>query len=78
MDMNYQLVSIDRFEGDIAVCEDNSRKTHHILRQNLPEDAAEGDCLRLYADGHVEIDKEQTELRKERIRLLQNRLFSEE
>lgn len=78
MDTEYRLVSIDRFVDDIVLCEDDNRQTLKLPRKLLPEEAREGDCLRLHQNGRVEVDQEQTEKRKQRIRLLQNRLFREE
>ncbi len=78
MDTEYRLVSIERIVDDIVLCEDDDRQTLKLSRKQLPEEAREGDCLRLYLNGRVEADQEQTEKRKQRIRLLQNRLFSEE
>ncbi|MFA9380656.1 MAG: DUF3006 domain-containing protein [Acetanaerobacterium sp.] len=76
--MDYLLVSIDRLSGGIALCEDEHRRTHRLLLSLLPAGAREGDCLRLYADGHTEADEEETQRRKERIKALQNKLFTEE
>lgn len=78
MDTEYRLLSIERIVDDIVLCEDDNRQTLKLPRKLLPKVAREGDCLRLYNDKRVEVDLEQTEQRKQRIRLLQNRLFREE
>lgn len=71
-------MSIDRFADDAALCEDDNRMLHRIARARLPKQANEGDCIRVYNDGRVDLDEEQTKQRKERIMKLQSRLFSQE
>ncbi len=76
--MNYLLVSLDRFEEHIAVCEDMERVSHYVGRAVLPMGAKEGDCFRLYPDGHVEYDEAETQRRRQRIIELQRNVFCEE
>jgi len=68
---------VDRFEGDIAVCED--RETEEITNidiSELPENVQEGDVLKLN-NGKYEID-EQTKLEiEERIKNKIKNLFEE-
>ncbi len=60
--MEQELV-IDRFEGNIAICEDRKTgKIQEIDRKQLPEDIQEGDML-IYQDGNYRKDAEkQTEI----------------
>lgn len=53
---------IDRFEGDVAVCEDceTGLVNLNLPRDRLPEGAKEGDCLNLFADGVITVDTERT------------------
>lgn len=78
MSTEYRLVSVDRITDDVVLCEDDTRQPYKLLRKQLSVAVREGDCLRLYKDGRIEVDAEQTEIRRERIRMLQNRLFGEE
>ena len=53
MDVEY---TIDRFEGDIAVCEDrNNNKMVEIMKENLPEGAKEGSIIK-YENGKYILD----------------------
>jgi hypothetical protein len=71
------VLIIDRFEGDFAVCEDENLRTVHIQRSELPQDAAEGDCLAADPrEGYV-LDKGETARRRARIKNKMNRLFTE-
>lgn len=60
--MEQELV-IDRFEGNVAICEDRKTgKIQEINRQQLPKDIQEGDML-IYQDGNYRKDAEkQTEI----------------
>jgi len=59
---------LDRFEGEIAVCEDmETRELLELQKETLPEDVSPGDVL--VCDGfEIIIDHEETEARCERIR----------
>ena len=65
------MMSIDRLEGDYAVCQENGM-VFHILRELLPAGAKEGDLLRQGSSGY-EIDYQGTqEAREETAALLKN------
>ncbi|GAW94350.1 DUF3006 domain-containing protein [Calderihabitans maritimus] len=64
------MLVIDRFEGDMAVIEYNG-KTFDLPRSLLPEEAKEGDVLKI----SIEIDKEETEKRRKKIEKLMDELF---
>ena len=61
---------IDRFEGEYAVLEDESRNIHSLLQKEVKE----GDLLNKIEEGYV-VDKETTAKRKKEIKDRMNRLF---
>lgn len=68
-------LSLDRFEGDYAICEDDTQKVHEIHKSKLPTNAKLGDVLRLSLEGSLSVDKVETERRKQKIIGLQRKLF---
>lgn len=62
-------LTIDRIEGEWAVCEYEKGKTVNLPSALLPADAKEGDVLRL------SVDREATDDQKARAEDLRNRLF---
>lgn len=68
-------LSIDRFEGDFAVCEHSSGEMTDVLLSLIPEGAREGDILVLTDEGTYEIDAEETLRRRAEILRLQGDLF---
>ncbi|MBZ4656005.1 MAG: hypothetical protein JG759_553 [Thermoanaerobacter sp.] len=67
-------VIIDRFEGAFAVCEDENRKMINIEKTKLPRGAKEGSVLIIH-DNKIEIDHNETENRKNRIKNLMDSLW---
>lgn len=68
-------LSIDRFEGKFAICEDSEEKYYAIETSELPEGAKEGDVLRITDEGELLIDEGETRARRERIAAKQHRAF---
>ena len=68
-------LSIDRFEGKFAICEDSEEKYYAIETSELPEGANEGDVLRITDEGELLIDEGETRARRERIAAKQRRAF---
>lgn len=68
-----QLI-LDRFEGDLAVCELQDGSTVTLSRSLLPTDAAPG-CVLIEHNGSYQVDHELTKQRKQRLLALQNKLF---
>jgi hypothetical protein len=67
-------VTIDRFEGEYAVCEKTDRTMINIKKDNLPVEAREGDVLVI--DGEdIRIDTGATSKRKKAIRKLMDDLW---
>lgn len=67
-------VTIDRFEGQYAICEKDNKEMIHINMDNLPKEAKEGDVLIIQGD-EISIDHEETEDRQERIKRLMDNLW---
>ena len=59
-------VTIDRFEGDYAVCEKEDRTMMDIKRINLPFEAKDGDVLSI-VNSVITIDIGKTEKRRREI-----------
>jgi|GEM_PF-168422 len=69
------IYSIDRFEGDIAVCEDENKRFIHLEKYKLTWDAHEGDCFRLDDGGTMEFLPDETAQRRERAAQWQRKLL---
>lgn len=65
---------IDRFEGKIAICEDETKGMVRIPKYKLPLEVQEGDCL-IESGGFLKIDQAATEERKSRMKDKMDRLF---
>ena len=49
---------IDRFEGDVAICEDDSRNFIEIRRDRLPAGAKEGSVLSVCGGGAISLSED--------------------
>ena len=67
---------IDRFEGEIAVCEDETGTTVDIKRSDLPSKADVGNVI-IFEKDHYRIDKKGTEQRRKEIEDLMDELFED-
>jgi translation initiation factor 6 (eIF-6) len=67
---------IDRFEGDLAVCEAEDGKMVEIEKSKLPENAEVGDVI-ILENGHFLVNKEETDKRRKEIEDLMNELFED-
>lgn len=65
---------IDRFEGAIAICEDEEKTIISIPKYKLPLDAKEGDCI-IEDKGFLQIDNVATKERKNSLKERMSRLF---
>lgn len=65
---------IDRFEGKVAVCEDEVKKIIEIPKYRLPLEAKEGDYL-IEKGGMFFVDDVETMRQQKKARELMNRLF---
>ena len=68
-------LSIDRFEGNYAICEDGDRKMFAIELGELPKGAREGDILAISDEGEIAVDADETRRRREKIKKLQNSVW---
>jgi hypothetical protein len=59
-------VTIDRFEGEYAVCEKSDKTMINIEKSKLPAGAKEGDILSI-EDDNIKIDAGETVKRKRNI-----------
>lgn len=57
--------SIDRFDGDFAVCEDDNGDMIELLRTNIPDRAREGDVLAVDDMGNYYVDECETQRRRD-------------
>ncbi len=69
-----ELLSVDRFEGETAVLEDEDGECRPVPRALLSPQAREGDLVRLI-DGIYCPDAAATAARREEIRALEQRLL---
>lgn len=70
------ILTIDRFEGDYAVCEKENREMIDILRTKLPEGVKEGDVLKI-DNGEFTLQPELKKERDERISGLMDDLWED-
>ena len=76
MDSNIKEYTIDRFEGNIAVCEDRATKEMtNIKIENLPKGIKEGSIL-TYKNGEFFINKEKENEIEKRIKEKMNNLWN--
>lgn len=68
------MLTIDRFEGNFAVCIDENCKTIKIEKKELPSNAKEGDILEKSENCYI-INKEKTQLKFDEIKKLQDSLW---
>lgn len=65
---------IDRFEGTIAVCEDEQKNMVNIPKYRLPLEVKEGDVI-IEVNGMLCIDDGETDDRRKKARQLMSKLF---
>ena len=58
------MLSIDRFEGEYVVCEDESQNKVILSRGEIPQSAKEGDILLKNDNGVWEIDSQTANKRR--------------
>lgn len=68
-------IIIDRFEGIYAICENEDKSMFAIEKSELPKDIEEGTVILISDSGEIELDKNETQKRKNNIKNLQNKLF---
>lgn len=68
-------ITIDRFDGIYAICEDKDKAFFAIELSELPKGAKSGDVLLITDEGTLEIDVEETERRRQRVLEKQKKVF---
>jgi len=68
-------LTIDRFEGNYAICENEDKTTLQIPKYRLPLNCKEGDCLIQDDEGMYQMDVAFTSVKEKRIRDKMYRLF---
>lgn len=66
---------IDRFEKNIAICENENKTLLHFSKDQLPTHAKEGDIIIQKEDGTFVIDINETQSKKDKIRKKIDQLF---
>jgi len=66
--------SIDRFEGNYAVCESADGTSMNIEKSKLPKGAKPGDVLDIDRE-NITVDAEETDARKKKVTALVDELF---
>ena len=67
-------VIVDRFEGDLAVCETEDKSMVDIPKKELPKEVQAGDVV-IIENGKSRVEKGETQERKQRIEKLANDLW---
>lgn len=70
------FLSIERFDNDYAICEDDDENWYSFKKSKLPKNVQPGDILRVSANGNLHLDMDETLQRKKQIKMLQDRLFN--
>lgn len=68
-------MTIDRFDGIYAICEDKDKNFFAIEFAELPQGAKAGDVLAVTDEGTLEIDREETVRRQKRVQEKQAKLL---
>lgn len=67
---------VDRFEGEFAICEDETGAMHDIKKALLPANTAVGDCFEEINGAYV-LDTQETARRRKAIRSKLESLWEE-
>ena len=70
-----ETLIIDRFEGDLAVCEREDCSMVAIEKRRLPKGVRPGNILKIENDGTIRLDAEEELRRREMIYKMQESLF---
>ena len=70
-----KTLTIDRFEGNFAICEDKDEKYFGIELSEIPQGAKEGDVLEIDGEGVISINAEATNIRRATIKKKQDSLW---
>lgn len=70
-----ETLIIDRFEGDLAVCEREDCSMVAIEKSRLPKGVRPGNILKIENDGTIRLNAEEELRRREMIYKMQESLF---
>lgn len=65
---------IERFENNFAICEDKDKCFFGIELSELPKDVKAGDVLDIDDNGNININKGETQRRKDKIKAKMDKL----
>ncbi len=69
-------LSIDRIEGEFAICEDGNKKLYEISAKKLPIGLKEGDVIIVQENGNIIFDEEETRIRRQEVKNLLNNILN--
>lgn len=70
-----ETLIIDRFEGELAICEREDCSMTSIEKSRLPKGVRPGNILKIEEDGTIRLDAEEELRRREMIFRMQESLF---
>lgn len=71
-------LTVDRFDGIYAICEDKERKMYAIPTAELPANVREGDKLEINDEGIITINAEATASDRKAVKAKEDSLFTED
>lgn len=66
---------IDRWEGALAICQNEQGNIQEIPKEKFPMEAKEGDYFQFVDDGSIVVSSEETKKRKNMAKNLRKRLL---
>lgn len=70
-----RVLSVDRFEGNYVICEDDDKKMFAIDVGEMPKGIKEGDIIRISDEGEIHMDEEETKRRRNKVKKLQDSVW---
>lgn len=70
-------LTVDRFDGIYAICEDEERKMFAIPTAELPANVREGDKLEIDNDGVITVNAEATAADRAAVRAKEDSIFAD-
>lgn len=69
-----KYLKVNKFELNMAICEDNDNKLFGIEKNELPEGLKVGDILSIDSEGNLKIDIEEAKRREKEALKSQNKI----
>lgn len=73
-----QRLTVDRFEGNFAVCEKEDMSILNIPISSLPEETAVGSVLILFKNGCFALDKNEEKSRRDKVGSIYKSIFKKQ